>query len=303
MGKSRLILRDEMNPVDMREAFKFFYINKFFNKWMKKFVLGGMDYQEAYYIMKKFWFEGTTSCSKRVNQPEIVADRLPSYVFTPWVMANRYNCYDFPTHARCINVRAVNYISNAILEIDKEIVIGWCQPNHKGIYSLIAPKMNQLVDLEMVIRICTKNQKAPWILGISPEDKKAVEQLKQDLDSDEDFIITMLSELKNAKSLVSGAPFVVDKLEAQRQKIEDDIKTLLGISNVGIAQKKEHFTDDEVQTNNSEINETSEEYLDEIKAFFERCNNVLGTNFTIELSHEEEFEYNEDEEKEVIEND
>ena len=289
--------RDEMNPVNMREAFKFFYINKFFNKWMKKFEVAGMDYQEFHYLMKKFWFDGTISCSKRVNTPAMVADRLPIFVFTPWVMANRYNCYDFPTHARAINVRAVPYISNEIMEIDKEIVIGWCQPNHKGIYSLIAPKLNQLIDIEMVIRICTKNQKAPWILAASPEDKKAIDQLKSDLNSDDDFIITMLDDLKNAKSLISGAPFVVDKLEAQRQKVEDDIKTLLGISNVGIAQKKEHFTDDEVQTNNSEIAETSEEYLDEIKKFLDRCNEVLGTSFTIKLSNELEIPYNEYEEE------
>lgn len=296
MSKRIELIRDDVNPVNMRVAFKSFYINKFFNKWMKKFKCDTLSYQEFYYIMKKYWFEGTIACSRRINIPEVVKDEFSPVVFTPWVMTNSYNCYDFPTHARPINTRAVNYISNKDLEIDKEIVIGWCQPNHKGIYTLISPKLQQLVDLEMVIRICTKNQKAPWIIAMSPEDKKAVDKLVDDLESDDSVLITMLEDIKNAKALTSGAPYVVDKLEAQRQKIEDDIKTLLGIQNVGIAQKKEHFTDDEVQTNNEEVSETSEEYLDEINAFFDRVNKCFGTSFNVSLSYEVELPYNEEEE-------
>ena len=291
------------NKMDMRTAFKAFYINKFFNMWMKKFKFGQLDYQEIFYIMKKYWFEGTIACSERLNPPE-VAEMLPKCVFTPWVLSGVYNCYDFPTSARCINVRAVSYISNKVLEIDKEIVIGWCQPNHKGVYSSIDAKIHQLVDLEMIIRVCTKNQKSPWIIAFSPEDEKAVKQLIEDMDGDDPVLTTMLKDLKNTKALTSGAPFIVDKLEAQRQKVEDDIKTMLGMSNVGIAQKKEHFTDDEVQSNNAEIQESNDDYLDEIKAFLERCNKTFGTSYSVELAHENQLEYNEDveiEDEEVME--
>ena len=290
-------LRSEKESSDIRKSFKFFYENKFFNKWMNKFKFDGLSYQEIHYIMKKLWCDGTIACSLRIN-PFMVADRLPKVVFTPWVMAVTYNCYDFPNYARCINVRGVDYISNETLEVDDGIVLGWCQANHKPVYSMIAPKINQLVDLEMVIRICTKNQKAPWIIGMSPEDKKAVDSLIEDLESDEPILITMLNDLKNAKALSSEAPFVVDKLEAQRQKIEDDIKTILGVANVGIAQKKEHFTDDEVQTNNSEIESNDEEYLKYVEDFIKRCNNAFGTQFSVSLSQERIMEYNDYEEEE-----
>lgn len=290
------IIKEAADSIEPRTAFKTYYINKFFNKWMKKFKFGGLDYQESYYIMKKMWYEGTIACSRRIN-PKIVEDKLPKLVFTPWVMSQKYNCYDFPTHARCINTRAVSYINIKELEVDKDIVIGWCQANHKGIYSSIAPKIAQLVDLEMVIRVCTKNQKAPWIVAFSPEDKKAVDKLITDLESDEPTLVTMLNDLKNPKALTSGAPFIIDKLEMQRQKIEDDIDTMLSESNVGIAQKKEHFTDDEVQANNSQIAENGERFLDEMKAFFDRCNKTFSSSISIELANEPIIEYNEDEEE------
>lgn len=295
MSRVEIITNNE-NGSNVRIAFKFYYENKFFNDWMKKFKIGGMNYQEAYYVMKKFWFEGSVACSERINIPENVKAEIPFFVFTPWVMANKYNCYDFPTHARPINTRSVTYINPDALEVDKEIVLIWCQANHKGIYSSISPKLSQLIDIEMVIRICTKNQKAPWVLAFSPEDKKAIQKFINDFESDEPILTTMLNDLKNAKSLVSAAPYVVDKLEAMRQKIEDDIKTMLGISNVGIAQKKEHFTDDEVQSNNKEIDESNDDFLDEVNQGFERCNSVLGTKFTIELAHSSN--YNEEEEDE-----
>ena len=288
------VIHKRKSALEVRKAFEFYYNNKFFNFWMKKFKIGGMEYQESYYLFKKYWFEGTAAVSRKIGI-ELVKDKVSPYVITPWVMAEKYNCYDFPTHARAINTRAVSYISNEILEVDKDIVLMWCMPNHKGVYSLIAPKLKQLVDIEMVIRICTNNQKAPWVLGMSTEDKKAINKFIEDMDSDEGILVTMLNDLKNAKSLVSAAPYIVDKLEAMRQKIEDDIKTIIAVSNVGIAQKKEHFTDDEVQANNQEIQESGEDFLDEIKTHFDRCNKVLGTKFTIELALP--VIYNEEEDK------
>ena len=294
----REIIRERKSALEVRKAFEFYYTNKFFNQWMKKFKIQGMDYQESYYMMKKFWFEGTIACSRRVGI-ELVKDRISPFVLTPWVMNEKYNCYDFPVKAMCINVRGVDYISNEPLEVDKEIVLLWCMPNHKGVFSLINPKLKQLVDIEMVIRICTNNQKSPWVIAMSPEDKKAVNKFIEDMDSDEPILVTMLNDLKNAKSLASAAPYVVDKLEAMRQKIEDDIKTLIGVTNVGIAQKKEHFTDDEVQANNQEIEDNSEDFLDEVKQGLERCNKVFGFNFSIELANP--VLYNEGEDKEVQE--
>lgn len=294
---SRLeLIHEDKSGSGVRKAFDFFYTNKFFNKWMKKFKCGGLNYQESYYLLKKFWFEGTIACSLKINVPKEAEGQVSPFVFTPWVMAQKYNPYDFPTHARCINVRSVSYININELEIDKEIVIGWCMPNHKGVYSLIAPKLQQLIDLEMVIRICTKNQKAPWVFALNPEDKKAFQKFVDDFESDDPILVTYLNDLKNAKSLVSAAPYVIDKLEAMRQKVEDDIKTILGITNVGIAQKKEHFTDDEVQSNNLEIKESSDELLDEIQQFFDRCNQTFGTQFSIELANPQEIAYNNDEE-------
>jgi hypothetical protein len=291
--------RNRVSSSAIRQQMKFYYDNKFFNKWMNKFKFSeNLTYQEKHYIMKKFWSNGTIACSRRLNPIE--DDRLPKLVFTPWVLADTYNCYDFPNYAMCVNTRGVSYINDKeALEVDKDIVLGWCQANLKGVYSMIECKVNQLVDLEMVIRICTKNQKSPWIIAMSPEDKKAVEQLINDMESDEPILVTMLQDLKNAKALNSTAPYILDKLEAMRQKIEDDIDTQIGESNVGIAQKKEHLTDDEVQSNNVVIQNNDEDFLSYVKDFFSRINMCFGIQYDVELNREEYMDIPNQEEEEL----
>lgn len=290
--------RNRVSSSAIRQQMKFYYDNKFFNKWMNKFKFSeNLTYQEKHYIMKKFWSNGTIACSRRLNPIE--DERLPKLVFTPWVLADTYNCYDFPNFAMCINTRGVSFISDKALEVDKDIVLGWCQANLKGVYSMIECKVNQLVDLEMVIRICTKNQKSPWIIAMSPEDRKAVDQLINDMESDEPILVTMLQDLKNAKALNSTAPYILDKLEAMRQKIEDDIDTQIGESNVGIAQKKEHLTDDEVQSNNVVIQNNDEDFLLHVKSFFDRINMCFGIQYDVELNREEYMDIPNQEEEEL----
>ena len=85
-----------------------------------------------------------------------------------------------------------------------------------------------------------------------------------------------LEEVDKAKSLTSGAPYILDKLEQDRQKIENDILTMLGVNNVGIGEKKEHLIVDEVNANNEDIEQQSYSFKNEIEDFFDRVDKVLG---------------------------
>ena len=90
-----------------------------------------------------------------------------------------------------------------------------------------------------------------------------------------------------------------------RQKVEDDINTILGCSNVGIAEKKEHLIVDEVQANDQAIQSSNDDFLDMVQEFFDRIEKVFGYKVTISLKHDAQemendtqMEYNEDGEEE-----
>lgn len=270
------------NAGDIRRSFEFYYQQKFFNKFLGRIKAEGLTYQQFNYIMRKMWSVGTSSCAKIpfTDTPDRPEGEL---VFAPWVLSNRYNIYDFPVEARMINTRGVAFIPSKSLKVDEEIVLGWIQPNHKSVYSSIEAKVKELVDIEMTMRTNMKASKTPWIFGISPENKENMKNLAENLESDEPNLFISIEDIEKAKALTSGAGFNVDKLEMQRQKVENDILTILGVNNVGIAEKKEHLTDDEVNVNNQAIMESGDSYIDMLNEWTTRIYDAFGKRIKFEL--------------------
>ena len=198
----------------------------------------------------------------------------------------------------------MKFITTKDLEVDKEAVIGYAQKNHKSVFSSIEAKINELVDIEMKKRVARKAQSQPWMFAFSPEDYEQAKILQEQLENDEPYMFVPLEEVDKAKSLTSGAPYILDKLEQDRQKIENDILTMLGVNNVGIGEKKEHLIVDEVNANNEDIEQQSYSFKNEIEDFFDRVNKVLGFKVRIidlnEMFKENEYEVDEKEDNEYV---
>lgn len=292
--------KNERDSLSIRRSFEFYYKEKFFNKWMNKFKFEGLNYQQIHYLMKKMWSEGTIACLKPSGIPNNLGIDLgtDSIIFTPYAPTDVYNIYDFPTKVLAINTRGVKFIPTTELEIDKDVVIFFCQKNHKSIYSTIEAKVNQLVDLEMTIRTNTKGQKMPWLFTTTPENRMAVKELVQGLTNDDPVMFTTLEDVDKSNALINGAPYVLDKLEQLRQKLEDDIMTVLGGNNVGIAEKKEHLIVDEVNANNQEIQDSNDDFESIMNENFERVSSVLGYKASCSLAHEQKMTYNKYDKKE-----
>lgn len=286
MAKVKVQLQRKGNE-EVRKKIRFFYLEKFFNKWMNKFLYPKLNYQQSHYIMKKFWSEGSIACSQIAQANDVLAGLMKdgfvdmgenTLIFTPYAPAKRFNIYDFPTHIRLINVRGMPFITNKELEIDKEVVIIYAQKNHKSVYSSIEAKLNELVDIEMKKRVARKAQSQPWLFTFSPEDKDLAKVFQEQLENDNPYLFAPVNDPLNAKGFTSGAPYIVDKLEQDRQKCENDILTMLGVNNVGIGEKKEHLIVDEVNANNEDINQQSYSYESEIENGFKRVKNVFGVD-------------------------
>ena len=288
MSKIKFNKRKE-NSVLIRNRFEFYYNEKFFNKWMNKFKFDGLNYQQINYIMRKFWAVGTIAMSRPVGIPNNLGIDLgeDSVIFTPYAPTSVYNIYDYPTKVNLINTRGVKFVNGAALEVDKDVVLLFCQKNHKSIYSSIECKIKQLVDLEMTMRTNTKGKKMPWLFITNPENKEAIKELADGLENDDPILFTTMEEVeKSQNALSSGAPYVLDKLEQLRQKLENDILTILGVNNVGVAEKKEHLVVDEINANNQDIQENGDDFLTLVQEGFERGNKVFGTSINVSLAHE-----------------
>lgn len=269
----------------IRNAIRFYYTEKFFNKWMSKYDFPQLNYQQKHYVMRRLWAYGSVAMSKITTGDKNLAGLVSSgeidmkenlVIFTPWVFAERYNIYDFPTHVRLVNTRGVKFITPEALELDVDVVVIWAQKNHKSVFSSIEAKLNELIDIEMKKRAARKTQAQSWLFAFDPEDFAQVKKLQEALDDDNPFIFAPLSAVDRAKGFSSGAPYITDKIEMDRQKVENDILTMIGVNNVGVMEKKEHLVVDEINANNQDIEEQDYSYQSEIEEGFDRGYKALG---------------------------
>lgn len=308
MSKKR-IFRPRTSSKDIRNKIRFFYMEKFFNKWMGKFDFPELNYQQKHYIMKKWWAEGSICCSDVKTADKELAGLIEAgtidmgeneIIFTPWTFADRYNIYDFPTHVRLVNVRGVKFITDKALELDKEAVIIYAQKNHKSVFSSIEAKVNEIIDLEMKKRTALKCQSQSWMFAFSPEDFEQAKVLQEQLENDEPYCFVPFNEVDKVKALTSGAPYIVDKIQEAIDGRVNECLTILGVNNIGIGEKKEHLIVDEVNANNEDVAQQSYQFKSEVEEGFERVYNVLGKKVHVidlnEIFKESEDEIDEKEE-------
>ena len=282
---------------DVKKKFLFYYTEKFFNKWMSKYQFKGLNYQQQHFIMRKLWSEGTIACSSVKSANKELAGLIEDgsvdmgeneLIFTPWAPDKRFNIYDFPTNVRLINTRGVKFITTDSLVIDKDVVIIYAQKNHKSVYSSIEAKLLELVDIEMKKRSARKAQSQAWLFTFSEEDKEQAKVLQESLEMDEPYLFAPFDAPDKVKSIASGAPYIVDKFEQDRQKVENDILTMMGVNNVGIGEKKEHLIVDEVNANNQDIQEQDNSYESQLSMDFDRINKIFSKSIKV-IDMNEEF--------------
>ena len=303
-----IIKLDRKSNRDIRKKIRFFYVEKFFNKWMSKYLYPSLNYQQTHYIMKKFWSEGTIACSRISEANDVLAGLMKNgfidmgsneLIFTPYAPSRRYNIYDFMTHVRLINVRGVKFITNKELEIDKDVVIIYAQKNHKSVWSSIEAKVEEIIDLEMKKRCALKSQIQPWLFTFSPEDRDNAKILQEQMDDDNPYLFAPFNDPTNVKGIVSGAPYIVDKIQAQIDGRVNEVLTMLGVNNIGVDEKKEHLIVDEVNANNEDINQQSYSFQSEIENGFARVKKCFGVDVPIidlnDIIKEEEDNSSDDE--------
>ena len=294
-------IRKKENSLVTRELVYAFYLNKYYSLFMNKYDIIGVDYQQRDFILRKFWIDGRLACFKLKGTEGSTEHPQGLGVFCPYA-PSRYNIYDFPIYVTLINIRGVSFIPAGLQKVDEDVVIGWCQRNKKSVYSLVDFYLQKITDVEMVIKMNLKAQKTPWIIGATPEDNKKIQSILDNLEDDNPDLFVDLEDVEKAKALVSGAPYVLDKLYNYKQALENELKEYLGLENMGMGEKKEHLITAEIEASDEVIGESNYNFIDTIKEFFDNIEKVLGLKYDIVEKHQ--IEYSDDtEEEEEIEDD
>ena len=300
MAKSKIFQR-EFNNLNLlsRNQIRSVLSNKYFNIYMNNYVFGGdLDYQQKEYILLQAWSIGQVACFKLAGSEGSKDHPQGLGVFCPFA-PGYWNIYNWPTKVSLVNTRGVKFIPAGLKEVDKEVVIGYAMRNRKPVRMIVESYVERITDVLMVIRTNLKTHKMPWLVIGTPEDQQKLKTLFESLNDDEPTLYVDSDSSDKFKALVSGAPYIIDKLYQYAESLENELLEFLGFNNIGVGEKKEHLITAEVSANNGVIEANANSLVDCLKEFFERCNNVFGFNYSIDIKKVEQPVYNESEEEDL----
>lgn len=286
MSKTERSLKRKTALID-RATIYAHYKSKYFNLFCNRFTWeGDIDYEQTRFIMGQLWKVGTIACFKLEGSEGSEAHPQGLAVFCPYAPVE-FNIYNFPVSVQLIALRGVRFIPQRPLLLDKEAVIGFAQRNFEPIEVVVDYYCRKLANVEMVIQTNLNSQKYPWIVASGPENSEKRRQLTDMLLEDNPSLFVELDEVDKAKALVSGAPYILDKLHNYKLALENELREYLGLDNIGVAEKKEHLLNEEVAANNEITAASGDIYLDSLTEFCERIREVLGIDIRVKLNQPE----------------
>lgn len=268
------------------------YRNKYYTLYMSAYEAPELDQQENNFIFQQFWSKGSVACFIIKNAG------IPKFVpYTP----TKWNSYNFPTDIRFIRLRDDPFVPiDRDFKVDVNTVIGYASksgmPRPLSIEEIVNIYVDQIVDVEMIIRTNLKAQKTPWLVGITPENKEKMEELYNRLESDE--LALFVETNAPLDSVSSGAPMIIQDLYAYKQAIENELLQFLGINSLGVNEKKERMITDEVNINNQLVCHFADSFIDCLEDFSAQLKETLDIDVHFVCKHHvEEFvaeDHNED---------
>ena len=269
----------KQSVLELQNKIKQNYINKYYNIWMSKFEWEGLDEelkeQQENFIMRKFWSDGTLAARK--------VDKVNILAFAPYG-GMEYDMYDFPSKVTLVNLRnaPVNIIPFEPQVVNKDVVIGWCQPNHKSIAAVVQYYVDRMVEVDMVINTNLNLMKMPFLVGVNEVDKKKMEDIVRRILNNEVVVFADLQELNKVQSLATQTPYIIDKLVEHKRGLEQELMTYMGVDNNGSASLEQtHVSVDAVNANNDIINDYGNAIEGEINKWLAQIERVLKRKLRI----------------------
>lgn len=261
-----------------------YYRSRFFSVFMNKIEAEALTYDQKRFLFSQFWETGTINAfilkgskpsSLVLQNSEEVENPNGILVLTPYAPFE-YNIYNYPTKLTAVRLRGATFIPSEPMEVGKDCVIGFCHTSHMPIRALVDFYVERLANIEKVIDTQLFTHKLPRLVICSPEDKARVEQIIHDIDDGKNVLFMDANDWQSIKNVLdSGGTYLIDKLYDYKVALENELLTILGIDNDGIA-KRERKIVDEVNANNQIINDSNDCFMTELNAFADMVNKVLG---------------------------
>lgn len=280
---------------------KTYYRNKYFSLFMNKRRFPELTREQDRFLKKKLWSNGSVAAfiiedtKPDPTMQQLLTNSSPNTMLREAKLqpngvlcfadyaTTQYNVNDEPSVVNLVNRRGATFIPTEPQKVNEDVVIFYGHTSHKPISAMIYYIIDQIVEVKKTVNVNIKVHRLPRLVSVSPETEKRVKNIMEAIESGNPYIFLTSDDINAIKNVLeTGATYIVDKLEAYVERLENEALTIMGFNNTP-HEKAERLVTDEVNSNNQLIEECGDCFTDEIEESCKAVSEILGFKLTQEV--------------------